>query len=137
MTVKILHQSEKDSIISRYQSKQWTQKDLAFAFRVSERTINRVLNEAGIATAVPRIKGEAYRALKTLEKHNILVDDLDTRLSQPTLTETSVLEYLFNLSQEELVTLLGKVLDAQMSEQLRRLSNKPIPRDAQMAFAGV
>lgn len=134
MTVKILHQSEKDTIISRYQSKQWTQKDLAFAFRVSERTINRVLNEAGIATAVPRIKGEAYRALKTLEKHNILVDDLDARLSQPTLSKHSVLEYLINCPAKELVEIVDRAIGANAR---RAIQTAPIPTTAQMVLERV
>lgn len=81
MTVKILNDHQKKFICNNYTGKYMNQKQLAKHFLVSERTINRVLNEAGLATAVPRLKGEAYRAMQVLKKHNVSVDQLDSLLT--------------------------------------------------------
>lgn len=71
MTVKILGELAKQSISHLYQQKRMSQKELAEYYCVSERTINRVLNEAGLATAVPRIQGEAYQVMQLLKEYNV------------------------------------------------------------------
>lgn len=80
MTVKCLFDEVKLSIVNNFNSKALNQKQLSQLYGVSERTINRVLNEAGVATAVPRIQGEAYQAMQILKKHNIAVEDLNAVL---------------------------------------------------------
>lgn len=81
MTVKCLSAEQKLSIVNNYVCKALNQKQLAEAYLVSERTINRVLNQAGVATAVPRLKGEAYQVMQILKKHNVSVQELDMLLS--------------------------------------------------------
>lgn len=80
MRVPCLNQSQKDSIVSLYQNKVMTQKELAHRFNVSERTINRVFIAAGIATPVARIKGEAYQVMQLLKKYNVNYSTLKTLL---------------------------------------------------------
>ena len=80
MSVQCLEQPQKDSIIVLYQNKVLNQKELAFRFNVSERTINRVFIEAGIATPVARIKGEAYQVMQLLKKYNVNYSTLKTLL---------------------------------------------------------
>ena len=80
MSVQCLEQPQKDSIISLYQNKVMNQKELAFRFNVSERTINRIFIEAGIATPVARIKGEAYQVMQLLKKYNVNYSTLKTLL---------------------------------------------------------
>lgn len=82
MSVKCLSPDVKLSIVSNYRVKTLNQKQLAKLWGVSERTINRILNEAGVATAVPRIQGEAYQAMQILKKHNISVESLDNVLTE-------------------------------------------------------
>jgi hypothetical protein len=82
MTVKILFDEIKLAIVNNYKAKTMTQKQLAIWAGVSERTINRVLNEAGVATAIPRLQGEAYMALQILKKHGVLVTELDEMLTE-------------------------------------------------------
>ena len=82
MTVKCLTQSQKYSLITLYKSKVFNQKELAERFNTSERTVNRVLIEYGLATPVARIKGEAYQVMQVLKKYNIhSANDLDAQLS--------------------------------------------------------
>ena len=71
MSVKCLTSMEKQLAIEWYQKKLMNQKELAEQLKVSERTINRVFIEAGIATPVERIKGEAYHVMKLLKKHGV------------------------------------------------------------------
>lgn len=103
MTVKILTQAQKTLISQHYLSKQWNQKQLARMYLVSERTINRVLNEAGLATAVPRPKGEAYQVMQILKKNGVTVETLEERLnSRVAVTPEMVQLYLNQCSKEEL-----------------------------------
>ena len=80
MGIPCLEQMQKDSIITMYQNKVMTQKQLAKRFNVSERTINRVFIEAGIATPVARIKGEAYQVMQLLKKYSVNYSTLKTLL---------------------------------------------------------
>ena len=82
MSVQCLDQPQKDAIISLYQNKVMNQKELAFHCNVSERTINRVFIEAGIATPVARIKGEAYQVMQLLKKYNVNYSTLKTLLER-------------------------------------------------------
>lgn len=78
--VKCLTYEQKISLITLYKLKARTQKELSKEYGVSERTINRVLIEAGIATPVARIKGEAYQAMQLLKKYNMSVSMLRSAL---------------------------------------------------------
>ena len=69
MTVRCLTQPCKNQILDLYKRKLMSQKELADWFNVSPRTINRVLIEAGEATPVERIQGEAYQVMQLLKKH--------------------------------------------------------------------
>ena len=80
MTVRCLSQRDKDTIVGVFVAKLFTQRELAQSYKTSERTINRVLVEAGIATTVPRLKGEAYTAIKLMEKHQVPIYDLEAML---------------------------------------------------------
>ena len=82
MTVKCLTKAQKDLIAHWYKNKIYSQKELAQKMATSERTINRVLVEYGLATPVARIKGEAYQVMQVLKKYNIQsANDLDAQLS--------------------------------------------------------
>ena len=71
MTVKCLTQAQKDLIAHWYKNKIYSQKELAEKMATSERTINRVLVEYGLATPVARIKGEAYQVMQLLKKYGV------------------------------------------------------------------
>ena len=80
MTVRCLTQSSKNRILGLYKRKLMNQKELAEYFNVSERTINRVFIEAGVATPVERIKGEAYQVMQLLKKHAVDLQKLSMLL---------------------------------------------------------
>lgn len=71
MSVKCLTQAQKNLIVHWYKNKIYSQKELAQKMTTSERTINRVLVEYGLATPVARIKGEAYQVMQLLKKYGI------------------------------------------------------------------
>lgn len=71
MAVKCLTDVQKKFVALAYQNKHKTQKELAEYLNTSERTINRTLEELGLATPVARIKGEAYQVMQLLKKYNI------------------------------------------------------------------
>ena len=82
MPVKCLSAAQKNFIGVAYRNKHKTQKELAEYLNTSERTVNRVLEELGLATPVARIKGEAYQVMQVLKKYNIhSANDLDAQLS--------------------------------------------------------
>ena len=88
MAVKCLTEHQKKYIIFFYQKKNYQLKQLAEQFDVSPRTINRVLIEAGIATPVARIKGEAYHVMQLLKKHGLDRQSLEAMLEKVTSQET-------------------------------------------------
>ena len=83
MTVKCLTKAQKDMIVFWYQNKMFNQKELAEKYQTSERTINRVLIEYGLATPVARIKGEAYHVMQLLKKHSLDLNSLKKMLEPP------------------------------------------------------
>lgn len=85
--VKSLSIFQKDHIVTEYTAKRMNMRQLAKHHDTSERTIGRVLEERGLATPVPRLKGEAYRAMKLLKEHHLTVDDLARILSRTVLKD--------------------------------------------------
>jgi predicted adenine nucleotide alpha hydrolase (AANH) superfamily ATPase len=83
MSVKCLTKAQKDLIVFWYQNKIYCQKELAERTNTSERTINRVLVEYGLATPVARIKGEAYHVMQLLKKHGMDLNSLKNLLEPP------------------------------------------------------
>ena len=73
--VRSLTQATKDSIVEKY-NKGLTIRKLAELHSTSTRTVGRVLEEYGLASPVPRLKGEAYTAMQTLKKYSVTVDEL-------------------------------------------------------------
>lgn len=77
MTVRCLTKEQKDELARMYKAKEKTQLELAKYYWVSERTVNRVLEEYFLAAPVPRLQGEAYHVMQVLKKHGIDPRDLD------------------------------------------------------------
>ena len=111
MTVSCLTQEAKDMIYTAHTNKTLTQKEMAEYFGVSERTINRVLNELGLATAVPRIKGEAYQVLRLMAKHNFTIKDMETLLEANSATDVEQLvdAYLMEKTEADLIHLFNSI----------------------------
>lgn len=69
--VQCLTKHQKDYTIHYYNKKMLNIKELAEHFKVSPRTIGRVLDEYEIARPTARAKGEAYNVMKLLEKYGL------------------------------------------------------------------
>lgn len=124
MTVKAVSQLSKDKIIMYYKNKSLNQKNLALAFDTSERTINRVLIEAGLLTPVAQLKADAYNVMQVLKKYNIDPSKLDQVLTaayRPAPpTQESVAEYLYDAKREEITELfytamMNRARDSQLA----------------------
>lgn len=76
ITVKCVSETVKDQIVYHYKTRQYQNKEIAEAFSVSPRTVNRVLEERGLATPVARLKGEAYRIMKAIESADLTADQV-------------------------------------------------------------
>lgn len=74
--VKCLNQSQKNFVLYHYHKKTMNQKNIATHLNVSERTVHRVLVQAGLATPVQRLKEEAKQAMALLTKYNVSVKTL-------------------------------------------------------------
>ena len=131
MTVKSLTNTKKTAIIEVYKSKTLNQKEIATGFNTSERTINRVLIEAGLLTPVAQLKADAYNVMQVLKKYNIDPSKLDQVLTaayRPAPpTQESVAEYLYDAKREEITELfytamMNKALDSQMASSFPELS---------------
>ena len=81
MTVKCLTLSEKQAIVIDYQRGD-SIKELAQWHEVSERTVGRVLAEAGLLTPTERISQDMQKVRKIMKKYGVTVDSLDYVLSQ-------------------------------------------------------
>ena len=101
MTVKCVSYEDKKLIIRYYQGKLYSQKELASVFQTSPRTINRILVEAGLATAVPRIKGEAYQVMQLLKKYQLQPDELELVITMGKSAIKSIEEELFNETHQQ------------------------------------
>lgn len=78
MTVKSIPAEYKETICKAYTDKLMTITELAEWYSTSARTIGRVLEERGLATPVPRLKGEAHQVMLLLKKHDISYSRLCT-----------------------------------------------------------
>lgn len=105
MTVKILNEAQKDTIERWYDQKILNQLELSQHFNVSERTINRVLEERGLATPVARLQGEAYKVMALLREYGLDYALLEECLSTPVITMEAVQRFLNRCSKEELAAL--------------------------------
>ena len=105
MTVTCLSVETKDQVTRHYASGGWQQKELAKAFNTSERTINRVLIEAGLLTPVAQLKADAYNVMQVLKKHGIDPSKLD-----------QVLSCAENITTHEVQTFLLTLTDTEVSE---------------------
>ena len=82
MSVKCLTEQQKAYVVYYYNLKKSSQKELAWQFGVSQRTINLVLIEAGVVTPVARIQGGAYTAMKLLKQYGLDIPGLKTFLEK-------------------------------------------------------
>ena len=107
MTVKCLDKTSKKQIVEMFQNKKATQREIASQFFVSERTIHRVLEEAGLATTIPRIQGEAYQVMQTLKKYGIEPQDLENifRMATKPLTIEDVVPVVQGASVNQMLYL--------------------------------
>lgn len=87
ITVRCLSEAEKAAVAWYYSNYKYPIKNLAVIYKTSPRTIGRVLHEKGLATPVPRIKGEAKRVMDLLKKYGVTLEVLESALEshcQPT-----------------------------------------------------
>lgn len=86
MKVKCLPAHIKDQICLAYNQKTLTLRELANHFSTSSRTIGRVLEERGLATPVPRLKGEAHQVMLLIKSYGLDIDTLTTLLKTVSLS---------------------------------------------------
>ena len=84
MAVKCLNEHQKKYICYFFNMKQQTQKELAENFKVSERTIYRVLEEAGLFAAKPQVQEQDTQCIRLLRRFNVT----------PTLLEKMLLNHV-------------------------------------------
>lgn len=121
MTVKCFAEMTKDQICLAYSHKTMCLSELARHFTTSTRTIGRVLEERGLATPIPRLKGEAYALMKLMLQYNMTVDQLKTILTAPAapvIDNQTVQTYLDGCSEEELGGFVYKTLNRRTLQKL-------------------
>ena len=68
-----LNQEQKEDIGRLYETGEWHQKTLADMYLVSERTIGRVLREAGVLVSLPRVQESEFEMVQLLKKYRVNV----------------------------------------------------------------
>lgn len=86
MTVKCLSAEQQRAVVYLYQTGM-TQKRLSEEFLVSERTIHRVLIDAGLFTPTERIQAEAAGVMRLLRKYNVRPEHLERILKREAMAE--------------------------------------------------
>lgn len=104
MFVTCLNEQQKDDVVDRYVNHEESQSDIAAAYEVSRRTIQRVLQERGVLTYNGEVKQctvNDLALLNVVKKHNIdEPSTLNDALSRPVLSHANVLVYLYRLEDE-------------------------------------
>jgi hypothetical protein len=127
MQVKCLTVATKDQIVADYTAKM-PLVEIAKKYETSPRTVGRVLEERGLATPVPRLKGEAYWAVKLMEEHGLALDELRTIVEDHfdgRTREIAVKEYLASLQPIELARLFQDTLSESIQNCVQGLVNAP------------
>lgn len=131
MTVKCLTESQKQIICQWYKQKLYTQTQLAKQFSTSTRTINRVLEEKGLATPVARLKGEAYQVMQVVKEFGLDAQRLRAALTAPALTFNNVQFFLNQCPPEQLGQLFYKSGLIKLVEALKAQTRQSAPVPAQ------
>jgi AraC-like DNA-binding protein len=146
MTVKILTPAQKGAVKLLYSLKRKNQKELALALGVSERTIQRAIEEESAKN--PELidsSDEAKQVIALLYKHKITFKQLEqllihghSKAESTPLTMGEVQRFLCKCTQEQLATLfytsgLAKLVEVvQQHQAVTTLTpTAPIPKSAQ------
>jgi hypothetical protein len=110
-TVKCLEKAIKDLIVHEYTKFRAPLVVLAKTYGVSTRTIGRVLEERGLATPVPRLKGEAYIVLEACKIYGIEPKDLPDYLAttRPHSSYGKTLDFIAKANQEQLTGVMHAI----------------------------
>lgn len=110
MTVKALTEIEKHALIQQYNNKVFLfNKDLAANWKISPRTLNRILQEYALATPVERLKDDAHAVMQLLKQYGIQdAKGLAQVLAMPAVTPQTVQTYLNQSSREHLADLFSQ-----------------------------
>jgi len=130
MKVKCFDALSKDHICLAYSHKTMNIKELAEHFKTSARTIGRVLEERGLATPVPRLKGEAYQVMQYLREHGLDLVGLKAAMSVPALTQNNIQIYLNQCSKQDLASYFytsGLVELAEIAQQAQANASQQQP----------
>lgn len=125
MTVSCLSPATKNSIAHAYTLKTLNLLELAKFFNTSTRTIGRVLEERGLATPVPRLKGEAHAVMRILHAYGLNADTLVAALernAEPFLPTQYVEDYLLQASEEELGRLFWKANKHKITIEMEQMA---------------
>lgn len=124
MTVHCLTEAQKTELVALYNNKDFNITELGKKYRVSERSITRVLDEFDIPTPMPRVRGEAYQAMQVLKSYGMNVEQLKAALAAPALTQQNVQMYLNQCSKEHLAELFYISGLAKIAEMTRDMHQK-------------
>jgi len=103
MLVTCLNEQEKSDVVDRFINKEESQTDIAMAYSLSRRTIQRVLQERGVLASreVFECSGNDKSLLAVVKEKHQIPDafTLDKALSAPVLSHANVLVYLCNMNE--------------------------------------
>ena len=124
MFVKCLNEQQKDDVVDRFVNHEESQSDIADAYDVSRRTIQRVLQERGIlknSTELVTCTVHDKALLNVIAKHNITeASTLDDALGRTAFTLNNIVTFIGGMTDEnyeKMQSLLTRVREIRKERQ--------------------
>jgi DNA-binding XRE family transcriptional regulator len=117
----IIDSNVKNIVIHQFQNRKalgLNQKMIAQRVNISERSVKRILDEAGLATAVPLIKGEARQTMYLLKAYEVnmaqLHEMLAMRKSGP--TRGQIVKAVVDMDESAWGSILREIVTARVAK---------------------
>jgi len=136
MTKKTIPSETKARIGKLHATGKFTNKDLADAYKISERSVRRILEEQSIHPIHLRMTVENAKMIAVVKKYRLTAKKLADVLATPALTPENVQRYLDSCTQEELarhfytsgLVILAKIAGQVSQQHKEAKNNEPIIR---------
>lgn len=127
-----LTNAEKKEVIKMFSEYGEQQQNIARHFNVSQRTIYRVLHEAGlVGLKTDSLSDEDRKILNVVRSHGLTAEQADHALRQPAMTPSNIRNQLARLSQADLGEFFTSVLLTKIQRGLTERAEAAAQNDSE------